>query len=703
MKSKHLITYNFIKVTEEASVREVLQAFLDYRQDIACVLREKKLVGIISKYSLYRWLLQNGSLDENVWHCVKQEVVTLYEEDSVYYAKDLLVKENVGHAVVLNTKDEVIGIMSKSELIRGLITERNNVVHRLQSLMNNLQESVLSVDENLIVTSYNTSSLQLLHKDQQELIHHSIEELYPQMVPPLLQVIQHQKIVQHCRIEIGETTAIASFIPLKEWGNITGAMMVLKDITEFEHIAAELETTKQLENLLDNALEMAYDGVVLTNNKGEITKVNNEFLSLIQRDAQSILGQPLPEIVPELTPFSKNHSSQEIVGEIVTINETKAILTQMPIYQGQQKVGTIIKLICKQLDMWKDLLMHLENLESELTFYKENFSTLRSQHGPFSRMISRSTIMDELKQKAVIAAKTPSNILITGKSGTGKELLADGIHTASERKGACIKINCAAIPEDLLESELFGYEEGAFTGAKKGGKPGKFELAHQGTLFLDEIGDMPLPLQAKLLRVLQQREFERVGGTKPVQVDVRLIAATNKHPAELIDQGSFREDLYYRINVIQLHIPSLSERKEDIPLLCDHFIHQLNELHNRDMIGIAREDMELLLDYHWPGNVRQLENVVERAYHFSPSRWIDKEHILLDKPQSVGTATKYISSSSTMNRERVLGETEKNMLLEALEKTNGNRTQAASLLGMSRSTFYNKLKKYHVHETTRFV
>nr|WP_284730453.1 sigma-54 dependent transcriptional regulator [Bacillus sp. SM2101] len=325
----------------------------------------------------------------------------------------------------------------------------------------------------------------------------------------------------------------------------------------------------------------------------------------------------------------------------------------------------------------------------------------------FTHIISRSERMEDLKQQALIAAQSFSTILISGKSGTGKELIADGIHFSSGRKGKFIKINCAAIPEELLEAEIFGYTSGAFTGAKKGGKPGKFELAHEGTLFLDEIGDMPLSLQAKLLRVLQEREFERVGGTKTIKVDVRIIAATNKNLIELIAKGNFREDLYYRINVIQLHIPPLNERMEDIPLLCNHFIEKCNAKTKRTIVGISNGGIEKLQQYDWPGNVRQLENIIERAYHFTNTKWIEPLHIQFEElthglQQTQPTFHSFNNGYFT-NQKNLLKESEKSLIIQALIQTNGNRTKAAHLLGISRSTLYEKIKNYAIKEQTHYM
>lgn len=313
--------------------------------------------------------------------------------------------------------------------------------------------------------------------------------------------------------------------------------------------------------------------------------------------------------------------------------------------------------------------------------------------------------MKKLKNEAFIAAQSFSTVLITGESGTGKELIAEGVHTSSGRHGRFIKVNCAAIPADLLESEFFGYADGAFTGAKKGGKPGKFEMANQGTLFLDEIGDMPPHLQAKLLRVLQEKEFERIGDTKTTSVDVRIIAATNKDLAQLVKEGKFREDLLYRIHVIHLHIPSLRERIDDIPILCQHFINKIKKKTNKAISGVSPEVLRLFQLHQWPGNIRQLENVMERAFHFCQGNYIESFHLPPSFFEALTKKAEFTLGHQEVgdkNRQDQMNETDRNIILSALAKVNGNKTKAAELLGISRSTLYQKIKQYQITEARIF-
>jgi two-component system response regulator AtoC len=296
-------------------------------------------------------------------------------------------------------------------------------------------------------------------------------------------------------------------------------------------------------------------------------------------------------------------------------------------------------------------------------------------------------------------APLDSNVLITGESGTGKELVADLIHYNSPRAaGPLVKINCAAIPETLLESELFGYERGAFTGAVTK-KPGKFELADSGTILLDEIGDMPLNTQVKILRIVETKHVERLGGKEPIYFDARIICTTNQNLTELIEKGKFREDLYYRINVALLHLPALRERKEDIPLLVQHYLNELNMKLGLEINGLTPDAMELFLSYDWPGNVRELINVLEKSAILTNGPLIDKssvnialeKSVSLDIPKDSG---QMISLSDTLKK------VEKTLIVNALKQSKGIQIKAAKMLGLAPKNLWKKIKKHNIDVTS---
>ncbi|HVO80143.1 MAG TPA: sigma-54 dependent transcriptional regulator [Terriglobales bacterium] len=308
-------------------------------------------------------------------------------------------------------------------------------------------------------------------------------------------------------------------------------------------------------------------------------------------------------------------------------------------------------------------------------------------------IVARSAKMQEVLATVERVAPTNSTVLLGGESGVGKDLIARAIHEKSRRaSGPFIKINSTAIPENLLESELFGYEKGAFTGATAS-KPGKFELADKGTLFLDEIGDVPAATQVKLLRVLQEREFERLGGTRTLKVDVRLVAATNRDLREALEQGTFREDLYYRLNVVPIDIPPLREHKEDIPELVNLFLARAAES-GKEITRVTPEALKILMDYHWPGNVRELQNIIERASALARGPVLEPADIHFDpqraKPATAGPA--FLPDGMTMEQ------WEDEMIREALRRANGNKSQAARMLGLSRNALRYRLSKIGIED-----
>ena len=342
----------------------------------------------------------------------------------------------------------------------------------------------------------------------------------------------------------------------------------------------------------------------------------------------------------------------------------------------------------------------IKNALEKKSLFDENISLKEELKGryQFSNIIGKSDKIQKVFELIMKVANSKSTVLITGESGTGKELVARAIHYNSERKvQPFVSISCSAIPETLLESELFGHQKGAFTGADSE-KKGLFEVADGGTFFLDEVSEAPPSIQAKLLRVLQEKEFKRIGGVKDIKVDVRVIAATNKNLHKLIEDGKFREDLYYRLNVIPIELPSLRERKADIPLLVSHFINKYNSINKKGIKGIRPEAMEILERYLWRGNVRELENVIERAVTLEIADNIYPESIPDEIKSYAVELPKDISNipSTGLNLENYISEIEKNIILNALNKTGWIKKKAAELLNMSFRSFRYKLEKYNI-------
>ncbi len=340
------------------------------------------------------------------------------------------------------------------------------------------------------------------------------------------------------------------------------------------------------------------------------------------------------------------------------------------------------------------MVVHKELDHSRLQEENRSLREALGQKYSHPNIVARSPKMQEVLATVERVAPTNSTVLLGGESGVGKDLIARAMHEKSRRaSGPFVKINSTAIPENLLESELFGYEKGAFTGAVTS-KPGKFELADKGTLFLDEIGDVPAAIQVKLLRVLQEREFERLGGTRTVKVDVRLIAATNRDLRAALEQGTFREDLYYRLNVVPIDIAPLRERKEDIPDLANLFLARFAKDSGRQLRGISPAAMQVLLGHYWPGNVRELQNVIERACALAAGPELQSGDIQLDLPRNRvgGTTDRFLPEGMTLDH------WEDEMIREALKRANGNKSQAARLLGLSRNALRYRLSKIGIED-----
>jgi two-component system NtrC family response regulator len=354
----------------------------------------------------------------------------------------------------------------------------------------------------------------------------------------------------------------------------------------------------------------------------------------------------------------------------------------------------------------EELLLNIRKAIEHFSLLRENLrlrDEARIRYG-FASIVGKNARMQEIYQLIEKVAPTPASVLITGESGTGKELVARAIHINSPKeKSPFISVNCAALPETLLESELFGHERGAFTGATSMRK-GRFELADGGTLFLDEIGDIPLPLQAKLLRVLQERSFERVGGTHPINVDVRIITATNRELKDEVDEGRFREDLYYRLNVLHIHLPPLRERVDDIPMLTDHFINKFAKMLNKPDLRISGEALRFLVGLPWEGNVRELENTIERAAILCSGNVIKTEDVHPDVTSSKEAANwspdvnfeKFIPSNLPLPE--VLSGVEEQMVKRALEDANFVQARAAESLGITKSLLQYKMKKFNLQK-----
>ncbi|MGI6677550.1 MAG: sigma-54 interaction domain-containing protein [Dehalobacterium sp.] len=454
-----------------------------------------------------------------------------------------------------------------------------------------------------------------------------------------------------------------------------------------------------LESFLDTLMDTVSEAVTVIDHENAVVGWNKRAEELYSIPAETILDQDIEHFFSSLVVTHviskdvmknknvRNDYHQPVPGTHVLINAS-------PILYQDQVLGSV----CAERDITETVSLHneLSQRNSEVRQLKSEITKGKPVKDAFGKIVGHSKKLNDAVSLARRVANTNAAVLIRGESGTGKELFAEAIHQESSRKGKpFVVINCGAIPAALFESELFGYQPGAFTGADRKGRPGKFEIAHTGTIFLDEIGEMPLDLQVKLLRVLQSKRFYKVGGDEPMDVDVRVIAATHRNLEQMIQDQLFREDLYYRINVVSLEIPPLRQRKEDIPELLYLFIKEFCLQQNRDMVQIAPEVMTTLLSYPWPGNIRELRNVVERMVIMAEDNMILHDHLPLSisKKKPLREKEKIQEDASLTD---ITERTEKEIILRALEESGGDKSKAARRLGIPRSTMYYKMKKLDI-------
>ncbi len=439
---------------------------------------------------------------------------------------------------------------------------------------------------------------------------------------------------------------------------------------------------------LREILDRVYFGSVVVDHQGIITFLSQPYADFLGINRDGAIGRHVTEVIENTRMHIVVQLGEVEIGK-QRIRGQDLIVQRVPIRDTDGRIVGAFGQVMFRVEELHDLLRRLNLLESKVAFYEQELQSLRSSRYTFDDIVGESSALKEVKRLALRAARSMSPVLLLGETGVGKELFAHAIHHAGPRRHRpLVRVNCAAIPRELVESELFGYEAGAFTGASKRGKLGKFELADGGSLFLDEIADMKLDVQANLLRVLQEKEVERLGGTGPVKVDFRLLVASHENLEALVEQDRFRADLFYRLNVVPIRIPALREHREDIPALVDHILGRLSEEMGRLLpVKVTAAAMSGLQDHHWPGNVRELVNVLERILNALEGDIIEVSHL----PFVVTGQASAVRDADIGRLRGLLREHEHVAVREALTLAQGNKAKAARLLGIHRTSLYRKL------------
>lgn len=631
-------------------------------------------------------------------------------EDWIHKEIDIVI-EATGEEDVF---DEILEARSHSTVVipgsvayvtAELLEEKESLVQKLKQqtenqhlILNSIHDGMIVIDAKGKVTFINKSAERIVGKNKSSIVGESINEIIPASRLPQILTSRTEEVNQKLTLENGKKVITTRIPMIGEDQKIIGAYAVFKDITEVVNLAEEITDLKEVKTMLEAIIHSSDEAISVVDENGSGLMINPAYTRITGLSEKEIVGEPATVDISEGESMHMKvlRTRRAVRGVRMKVGPSKkdVLVNVAPVIVDGKLKGSV--------GVLHDV-SEIQALTSELKRARQIIRSLEAKY-TFDDIIGDSSEMTLALEQAKVGARTPASVLLRGESGTGKELFAHAIHNESKRRhNKFIRVNCAAIAESLLESELFGYEDGAFSGAKRGGKKGLFEEANNGSIFLDEIGELTLPMQAKLLRVLQENEIIRVGGTKPVHVDVRVIAATNVNLEKAIMNKNFREDLYYRLNRLPIYIPPLRERKGDVGLLTEHLIQKLNEDYGRHVTAVNEEAFRRLEDYDWPGNVRELENIIGRAmiYMENMEDTIKAEHL----PQLKKTT---IENGFVENGTAWLGETlqqavdeyEKKLLADAYRSHDFNKTQTAKALGISIRNLYYKLEKYNLDKSS---
>lgn len=636
----------------------------------------------------------------------KQHGIPIADDWKTHVTKDIdIIFEVSGNQALLqqlmeNKFDHITVIPSPmAHILSDLFQEKQELIQTLKSqtyrdgrVFNSMNEGMIFIDSNEEIVLFNQTAEEIIGTSRDDAVGKNVKYVVPNTrLPRILNTRKaefNKKQLLNSNLQI-----IATRLPIiDDGGTLLGALALFKDITDVIQMAEEVTNLKQISSLLEAIIQSSNEAISVVDENGKGTLINKAYTKMTGLSESDVIGKPADIDISE--------------GENIHV---KVLESRRPVKGARLKVGPAKKdVIVNAAPVIVDGFLKgsvgilqdeskLRELNSELNTAKHIIRTLEAKN-TFDDIIGHSEEMVVALEQAKLGANTPATILLRGESGTGKELFAHAIHNESNQKyNKFIRVNCAAISESLLESELFGYEEEAFSGAKRGGKKGYFEEANNGSIFLDEIGELSLATQAKLLRVMKEKEIIRVGGEFPIPVNVRIIGATNMNIEKALAEGRFLEDLYYRLNRYPISIPPLRQRKEDMMDLCRILIEKINQDYGRNVKGITEKAVKKLNMYEWPGNVRELENALSRAMIFLDSRteWIDHVHLPELKASSKQNASKQsILLNEDLTLSSAVEDFEAVYIQKQLEKFHYNRTKTAKALGISIRSLYYKMDKY---------
>ncbi len=683
--------------TLDNSFNDVLSYFIqnpDYNT-VAIIDNNRNFHGVITKTSILNYISSRFSNKNTLNDLI---------DDSFFFKSQSNIESSFLINYIKNSHEDIV-LIDKNGRYENLVTCLNLAKIYLEQQSNYLEmiESSLLMTENPVIISgmdcriffINHAAEYILDTESANVLGQKMTAFFPDTKLP--QILKTGLTSPPEMISLGQKTVLLKHTPIMLDNRMSGVMsqFQIHEINENEDSSYQVTELGDFINLMEMVMDNAYVGLIFCDADGIIRFMNRLYEDLLKIKREKAYGKHITEYFPDSRlPVVIKTAKQEVGWKYNFLGKKTLVVNRIPVKQKGRIIGAIAQCIFKDISELKSMAEKLDLLENRVKVYRKELNNILTPKYSFNDILGKSEIIKRAKKLANLYAKTEAPILVTGETGTGKELFAHAIHNASLRsEGPFVCLNCASIPAELVESELFGYAAGAFTGAHKSGKIGKIRLAHKGTLFLDEIGDMPLAAQAKLLRVLEEKTVQRVGDTHPIETDFRLVAATNKNLQSLIKEGKFREDLYYRLVAMSIAVPSLRDRAEDIPFLARDFVNQINP----GKTGISDEASHFLFGQEWHGNVRELKSVIEKAMTLvEDGGEVEIEHLTSHYNNTVKPKSFQYNNITSLNLKKRVQKEEKNIILQALQLSNNNKSKAADFLSISRSLLYNKMKKYQI-------
>lgn len=680
--------------TAEAPLAELVDYFLNNPDISTAVLLDsrRKVSGVITRNDLLRHFVEKagaGGHLKDLAHPPQQAQLT--GQVGIKTVSDH-VKNNFEDLIVVDGQNRYQCLTTCFELAKLLIKEHEKGEDRYRAFLDSALHGIVAVDLEARVVFLNQAACRMLEVSHREALGRPVADIIPDSRLP--QVLKTGRPKVNERHRIGEHTFFTNRTPVKLDGQLIGALAQFVNVPNLDGPLEELADAKGFVGLMEMVLDNAYVGLIFCDSDGIIRFMNRLYEELLGISREETYGKHITEYFPDSRLPIVIRTGQAEWGWKYTFQGKKTlVVNRIPIKKRGRLIGVIAQCIFRDISELKDMARKLDLLESKVRDYETELKDLLAPQFGFKDILGHSEAITRVKHLAELYAQTDAPVLVTGETGTGKELFAHAIHGASPHStGPFICLNCAAIPAELVESELFGYAPGAFTGAHRQGKIGKIELAQGGTLFLDEIGDLPIQIQAKLLRVIEQKVVERLGSVHPAEVNFRLVAATNRDLTAMISEKKFREDLYYRLGTMVLTVPPLRNRAGDIPVLARHFIKQ----GNRDHIEVSAPALKLLMNHEWRGNVRELKSVIERSMILVENgSVIGAEHLSAHVAERTTPADQAVDASE-IQLKKVMQTEERETIIKALQMCGGNKAGTARMLGISRSLLYNKLKRHRI-------